>query len=214
MPFSIRNLEATEEELVAAFIPWYERYQEIIRQDEGNQPWQEHDINPPAESVIPALLNDYSERIHERAAFDRARRERFESLAQRHEGKELVYREGNMTLFIATLLRASINGRRVEVTLRICFIDGLPFLPPMPVCDLSADGVLTVSGDWSAFYFDELRWYEPYVDWSVFLDDAVVERVKAEAKFLANTSPKERFAKLNAMLIEQVPEGGWPIRPI
>lgn len=144
----------------------------------------------------------------------RVRRERFESLAERHVGKDVVYREGGMTLFVANFLRFSINERRIEVTFRIYFIDGLPFLPPMPLCDLSAAGASTVSGDWDSLYFDELRWYEPYLDWSVFLDDEVVERVKIEAKLLANVSPKDRFAKLDAILRSQVPEGGWPIRPI
>jgi hypothetical protein len=214
MPFAVRNLEATDEQVVAEFIPWYDRYQAIITQDECNQPPQERDIYPPAESVVPAILTDYAARIQERKDMLRARRERFESLAQRHVGKDVVYREGRMTLFVANFLRFRINEGLIEVAFRICLIDGLPFIPPIPICDFSTDGASIVSGTVDSLYFDELRWYEPNVDWSVVFDDAVVERVRTEAKRLANVAPKDRFVKLDAILRSQIPDGGWPIRTV
>jgi hypothetical protein len=213
MPTSIRMAEAAKEELVADFRVWYQEFRNIMQEDERNKPPEDRDLYPPETFIIAALLEDYELRIKEkRAATRRKRRELFQSLAHRQLGREFVYREGVWTLFIAKLLGTNTNEKGVEITFQVLSIDGLTFLPPVPVCEITQGGEFTVGADWDSFWFDELRWSEPYVGWNVFLSEAILSCMTSEAKALANASPEDRFSALNAVLIEEarkMPQPQW-----
>jgi hypothetical protein len=203
-PASVRVAEGVDEQLVADFKDWYASFQEIVREEEANQSLQDRDVYPPEEFIIAALLRDYESRNERRAARRTARRQRFESLARSQLGRDIVYREGGGTLFVAKLLRADTNEKGLQIRLRILAIEGLTFVPPIPVCEITEDGEFTVNAEWDSFYFDELRWHEPYVDWNLYLSDAALARLRSEAHVLANASPSQRFSRLDALLTQEV----------
>ena len=213
MPAAIRMIEAPEEELVASFRAWYHEFQKTTREDEDNKPPEDRDLYPPEKFIIATLLKDYELRIEgKRAAKRSARRELFESLAHRQLERKFLYRAGAWTLFVAKLLGANTNEKGVEITFQILPIDGLTFLPPLPVTEITQGGAFTVIADWNSFWFDELRWSEPYVGWHVFLSEAVLSRLTSEAKALASASPEDRFSALNVALIEEarkMPQPHW-----